>query len=193
LGDAPRAKSRPHVLGVDDAPFEKGQTGPVPVVAVMMEGADLVEAVAIGAFAVDGDDATGYLAGWIGGLRFRASLQAVLLGGITLAGLAVVDVRALAQRLSLPVLVATRRAPSDAELVAALTAAGLAARIPLVTGAPRAARLGDGLFVAQAGTTDAEAARLVSACLRKAQLPEPLRVAHLVGAALVRGESRGRV
>lgn len=192
MGVGAPPQGRPHVLGVDDAPFEKGQAGPVPVVAVMMEGADLVEAVAVGAFAVDGDDATGYLAGWIGSLRCRASLQAVLLGGITLAGLGVIDVRELAQRLARPVLVATRRAPADADLVAALAAAGLAERIPLVTRSPRAVRLGDGLFVAQAGATDAEAARLVTACLRKAQLPEPLRVAHIVGAALVRGESRGR-
>jgi len=192
-GDAVHEGARPHVLGVDDAPFEKRQQAPVPIVAVMMEGADLVESVAVSSFAVDGDDATGFLAGWLGSLRSRASLQAVLLGGITMAGLGVVDVAQLARRLDTPVLVATRREPSDAQLAEALGAAGLEQRVPIVERSPRATRVLDGLFVAQAGTTEDEAARLVRATLRKANLPEPLRVAHLIGRALVLGESRGRV
>ncbi len=187
------ANSRPHLLGIDDGPFEKHQREPVPVVAVLMEGADLVESVARSAFPVDGDDATGFLATWVGGLRSLASAQALLLGGITLAGLGVVDVPELARRLEKPVLVATRRAPGDEPLAGALRSAGLEERIPIVERSPRARRHGDGLFVAQAGCSEDEARRLVAACLRKAQLPEPLRVAHLVARALVLGESRGRV
>ncbi len=34
---------RPHVLGIDDAPFHKDQSQDVPIVGVMMEGATLVE------------------------------------------------------------------------------------------------------------------------------------------------------
>ena len=192
-GSAVQEGARPHVLGVDDAPFEKRQQAPVPIVAVMMEGADLVESVAVSSFAVDGDDVTGFLAAWLGDLRSRASLQAVLLGGITMAGLGVVDVTQLARRLDTPVLVATRREPSDAQLAEALGAAGLEQRVPIVERSPRATRVLDGLFVAQAGTTEDEAARLVRATLRKANLPETLRVAHLIGRALVLGESRGRV
>ncbi len=185
-------KPRPHLLGIDDGPFEKHQPDPVPIVAVMMEGADLVETVALGSFPVDGDDATGFLAAWIGGLRGLASAQGLLLGGITLAGLGVVDVPALARRLSKPVLVATRRPPSDDPLVQALRTAGLEERIPIVERSPRARRIADGLFLACAGCTEHEANELVAACLRKASFPEPLRVAHLVARALVLGESRGR-
>ena len=46
-----------------------------------MEGADRIESVAMGEFPVDGEDAAGYLAGWIGGLRTRPALQGVILGG----------------------------------------------------------------------------------------------------------------
>jgi endonuclease V-like protein UPF0215 family len=187
------SKIRPHVLGIDDAPFEKGQRTPVPIVGVMMEGADLVESVAVTSFGVDGDDVTGFLAGWLGGLRMWTSLQAVLLGGITLAGLGVVDVPELARRIERPVLVVTRRRPGNEPLIEALRSAGLSARIAVVERSPRAARVDDGLYVAHAGTTPGEAARLARATLRKANLPEPLRVAHLMGRALVLGESRGRV
>ena len=180
------------MLGIDDAPFEKGQSRPVPIVGVAMEGADLVESVAVGAFPVDGDGATAYLANWVAGLRAHASLQAVMLGGITIAGLGVVDVEDLARRLGAPVLVATRRRPSDAQLSQALRAAGLSERIAIVLRAPRAARIGDGLHLACAGAAPAEGARIALAALRKGRLPEPLRLSHLIARAIVTGESRGR-
>ena len=53
---------RPHVLGVDDGPFEKGVSQTVPLVGVTMEGSDLVETVAITEFPIDGEDVTGFLA-----------------------------------------------------------------------------------------------------------------------------------
>jgi endonuclease V-like protein UPF0215 family len=184
---------RPHVLGIDDAPFEKGQSHPVPIVGVMMEGADLVESVAVGEFSVDGEDATEFLCDWVTGLRSYASLQGIVLGGITIAGLGVVDVERLAGRTERPVLVVTRRRPTNDLLVEALRAAGFDERIAIVERSPRASRISDGLYVAHAGTDVASATRMVRATVRKAQLPEPLRVAHLVGRAIVVGESRGRV
>ena len=84
------ARERPHVLGIDDGPFEKRQREPVPIVGVMMEGADLVEVIAITGFPVDGAEATAFLAEWIRGLRLRPTLQGIALGGITIAGLGVV-------------------------------------------------------------------------------------------------------
>ena len=186
-------KQRPHVLGIDDAPFSKRQREPVPIVAVMMEGCDLVEGVAVSSFPVDGAGAADFLAEWVGGLRLHRSLQAVVLGGITIAGLGVVDVPALASRLQRPVLVATRRRPSDALLLQALRAAGLPERIPLVEGAPRAVRVSEGFYLACAGIESAAAEAIARGTLRKARLPEPLRVAHLIGSALASGASRGRV
>lgn len=185
--------SRFHVLGVDDAPFTKRVDPTVPVVAVLMEGHDLVEAIATTSFEVDGDNATDFIGGWIAGLRCRPSIQAVVLGGITIAGLGMVDLDGLASRLDLPVLAATRRDPARSELRRALLAAHLEARIPLLARSPAARLIDDGLYVAAAGIAEADAALLVRSTLGKSRLPEPLRVAHLIGRALVSGESHGRV
>ncbi len=184
---------RPHVLGIDDAPFEKSQAADVPLVGVMMEGATLVEGVAVGAFPVDGAGATDYLAAWIGGQRWHAALQAVVLGGITIAGLGLIDLRALAAKLETPVLAATRHETSTERLAHALRSAGLAERLPILERTPPARRAAPGLYIASAGIEVAEAKGLVRATLGKARLPEPLRVAHLIGAALVSGASKGKV
>jgi uncharacterized protein len=184
---------RPHVLGVDDAPFDKRQPGPVPIIGVAMEGNDLIESVALGEFPVDGDGATEYLATWIAGLRARPMIQAVILGGVTIAGLGIIDISTLAERLGVAVLVVTRHNPARSELDSALRAAGLLDRLGVLERIPPAYGLGEGLYLAHAGAPRVEAERLLVAALRKSKLPEPLRVAHLIGQAIVLRESRGRV
>lgn len=184
---------RPHVLGIDDAPFDKRQTRPVRVVGVLMEGNDLVEGVALSEFPVDGEDATGFLAEWIKSLRWAPAVQVVILGGITLAGLGVVDLEELAGRLGTPVCAVTRRETGKSRVAEALIAAGLAARLGIAHRSPRAMQVRPGLHVAFAGIDWARALPLIEATLRKSRMPEPLRLAHLIGSALERGQSRGRV
>ena len=184
---------RPHLLGIDEGPFEKGQSARVPLVAALCEGHDLLEAVARTEFPVDGAGATEFLIEWLATLRAFPSLQGVALGGITLAGLALVDVNALAEALRVPVLVVTRRAPDNARLRTALEAAGLLERFAIAERSPPAFRTDDGLYLAHAGTDASTALALLEASRGKAKLPEALRIAHLIATAVVRGESQGRV
>jgi endonuclease V-like protein UPF0215 family len=183
---------RPHVLGIDDGPFHKGQAHEVPIVAVMMEGAALVEGVAFATFPVDGDGVTEFLAGWIEGLRWKSALQAVVFGGATIAGLAIIDIRALTERLGVPCISVTRRRPSNAQVLRALASAHLSERGTQLDRLPPAVSVAPNLYLAFAGTTLARATAIVRATSLKSKLPEPLRVAHLVAAALKHGQSRGR-
>ena len=180
------------MLGIDDGPFDKGSGRPVPIVGVLTEGADLVEAVAVTEFPQDGDGVTDFLAHWIAGLRFASTLHAVVLGGITIAGLGVVEIEGLAAALHTPVIVVNRNRPENATLVEALRAAGLLARIALVEGTSPAWRSATGLHVAHAGAAPEAIERILAACRNKSLLPEPLRLAHLIAAAIGRGQSRGR-
>jgi endonuclease V-like protein UPF0215 family len=180
------------VLGIDDAPFRKGQDGEVPLVGVVMAGTTQVEGVTIRTFPVDGDGATGFLADWIGALRWSEVLQALLLGGVSIAGLGLVDLEDLTTRLGFPVLAVTRREPRPDALAHALRTAGVPERVPLLDRLPPARRWGEGIWLASAGTDDEDADAILRASIGRARLPEPLRIAHLIGAALVMGESKGR-
>ena len=115
-----------------------------------------------------------------------------MLGGITIAGLGVVDALQLSQRIGLPVVITNRRAPSDAPLHRALASAGLSERIPIVDRSPPAFRVTSGLYVAQAGGDRQWAEKLIRATRAKSELPEPLRLAHMIARAVASGESRGR-
>jgi uncharacterized protein len=184
---------RPHILGIDDGPFDKRQKRPVRIVGVLMEGNDLVEGMALTEFPVDGPDATEFLADWIKGLRWEPTLHAAVLGGITLAGLGLVDLDELASQIGVPVLAATRRETAKSRIGEALTAAGLTDRMPIVRRSPPSVRVRPGLYMAFAGTDRAQVVALIEATLLKSRMPEPLRLAHLIASALERGQSRGRV
>lgn len=183
---------RPHVLGIDDGPFVVGASADVPLVGVMTEGPDLVEAIAVTRFPVDGDGVTTFLATWVTGLRLHPALQAIVLGGVTIAGLGVVDLGALAERTALPVIAVSRRDPREHRVAAALRAAGLAERIAILERTPMAFAGPAGLHLAATGTTPEHATAIVAACLGKANVPEPLRLAHMIARAVTDGESRGR-
>ena len=184
---------RPHLIGIDDGPFEKGADPVTPIVGVVMEASDLVEGVAMTSFPIDGAGVTDFLAGWIQGLRFRPGLQGIALGGITIAGLAVVDIERLSETLGLPVLVLNRKDPRQHRLAGALESAGLADRLEVVDRTPASLPVSNGLYLACAGISAEDGARLIDASRRKGEMPEPLRLAHLIASAVVRGESRGRV
>ncbi|MEE8582202.1 MAG: DUF99 family protein, partial [Myxococcota bacterium] len=136
--------------------------------------------------------ATDFLLEWVQSLRCRPALQGVFLGGITIAGLGVVDIVALSEGLGLPVLAVNRRDPVHHRLADALSAAGLEERLSVVERAPESFAVGGHLWVAAAGIERGLAVRLVRRSQRKSELPEPLRLAHLIARAFVRGESRGR-
>jgi hypothetical protein len=181
------------VLGIDDGPFEKYAPGArAPIVGVMMEGHDLVEAVAVTDFAVDGDGVTIFLADWIRARRFAPALHGVLFGGITLAGLAVLDSELLARELGAPVVVVNRKGRTNEPLRDALERAGLAERVSVVERSAPSFSLPGGLHASIAGGTVELAAELVARTRAKSDLPEPLRLAHLFAHAIARGESRGR-
>ncbi len=186
---------RPHLLGIDDGPFDKWSTREVVIAGVMVEGPDRVENVALTRFPVDGSDVSPFLARWIASLRFAPSVQGVVFGGITIAGLAVIDIDALADALASPVIVVNRKNPACSRLEEALDAAPLddrAARKAIARRTPPATRLGTGIYVSCAGIPIERALAWVERCRNKSEFPEALRVAHLIAQAAASGESRGR-
>ena len=178
---------RPHVFGIDDGPFDVHDGAETPIVGVMTEGADLVEAVAVTRFPVDGDEVTSFLATWVMKLRLHPALQAIVLGGITIAGLGVVDLASLAEQTGVPTIAVSRRDPRGHRVADALRAAGFDARLAVVERTPPAFASPTGLYVACAGATPEVAVALIGACLGKANVPEPLRLAHMIARAIAVG------
>ncbi|HRP96216.1 MAG TPA: DUF99 family protein [Rhodocyclaceae bacterium] len=187
-----RGEFTPHVIGFDDAPFDRTHRGDVVVVGAVFAGSRL-DGVLSGRVRRDGANATRVLAGLVRGSRFYPQLHAVLLQGITLAGFNVVDVHGLHAELGVPVLVVSRRRPDMAAIRRALLehVRGGARKWRLIEAAGPVQPIG-ALYVQCAGMDLHDAQRLIDALCPHSRVPEPLRVAHIIAGGLTRGESRGR-
>ncbi len=181
-----------HVVGFDDAPFERGHRGDVPVIGAVFAGGRL-EGVLSTKVRRDGTNATTRLAECLAGARFRPQLQAILLQGIALAGFNVVDLEGLHRDTGLPVLVVARRAPDLRAIRRALLdhVPGGARKWRLIEAAGPMEPL-SGVHVQRCGLSLAEAEGLLVALQIHGRLPEPLRVAHLIAGGVTTGESRHR-
>jgi endonuclease V-like protein UPF0215 family len=182
-----------HIVGFDDAPFEREHRGDVPIVGAVYAGLRL-EGVLTGSVRRDGANATHRLTALVDGSKFARQLQLVMLQGVALAGFNVVDLHGLSEALELPVLVVVRKRPRLDRVRSAL--------LTRVQGGTRKwaliERLGPaeplaGVYVQRVGITRSEAARVIQRTAVNGSIPEPLRTAHLIAGALVRGQSRGRV
>ena len=181
-----------HVVGFDDAPFDRDARGDVAVIGVVFAGLRL-EGVLRGDVRRDGANATRTLVDLVGRSKFSPQLQLVLLQGIALAGFNVVDLDALHDETGLPIVVVSRRRPQLEKIRSALLAnvRGGKGKWALLERAGPMERSGS-VYMQRRGISADDAARTISALAVHGNIPEPLRVAHLIGGGITSGQSRGR-
>jgi endonuclease V-like protein UPF0215 family len=181
-----------NVVGIDDAPFARESEDRVPIVGAVFAGRRF-DGVLIGSVERDGSDATAAIAETIRASRFYEHIQAVLLQGIAVAGFNVIDLQRLHDELGRPLLVVARRAPDlDRIRETLLTHVRDGARKWQLIEAAGVMEPLAGVFVQRTGMTRSQALSLIERLALHGRIPEPLRVAHLIAGALVRGASRGR-
>ncbi len=187
-------KAQARILGVDDGPFRFTDEF-VPVVGVVVRAPSYVEAVLTTRVHVDGTDATDVLADAIRRSRYFEGLGLVLLDGAALGGFNVVDVDALHAATDLPVATVTRRRPDPAAIEKALRPRfpDWERRLEVLRRRPllKVETEHNPLYATVAGMEPHELKEAVKRCTVRGALPEPIRIAHLVATAIVRGESKG--
>jgi len=188
-----KAKSR--FLGIDDAPFRFSDES-VPVIGVVVQAPSYIEGVLTTLAEVDGHDATDRIASMVRASRYRAGLAMVLIDGTAVGGFNVIDVDALKEAVGRPIVTVTRRKPNLVAIETALRRRfdDWDERLELIRRHPvEAIRTRAGtVWVTYVGTKRADVQEALSLTTVRGVLPEPLRVAHLIAAGIVRGESRGR-
>lgn len=182
----------PRVVGFDDAPFDKRHDTMVDIAGVVCAGTRL-EGLLWGRATRDGTDATDVLAAMLLGSKFHAQVHLVLLDGIAIGGLNVVDLPGLAARVARPCVAVMRRAPDLAAVDA------VAARLPDAEHRRALLRAAGPVHVSPAGVPfqvageDPETiGRALAVLTDRGRVPEALRLAHLVGAAVKTGQSGRR-
>ncbi len=185
-------RSLSNVVGFDDSPFDLEHRGDVRVVGAVCARTRL-DGVLSTTVRRDGSNATDRLIEVVRTSRFQAHIRAVLLQGIALAGFNVVDLERLGEALGIPVLVVVRKQPRLQMVKDALLerTAGGAEKWRLIEKHGPLERCG-ALWIQRVGLTLREAAELLAATTSHGNIPEPLRLAHIIAGGVERGASRGR-
>jgi endonuclease V-like protein UPF0215 family len=178
------------VLGVDDGVFTPHVPGLVPVVGVVFRGGYWVEGVMCTGVLVDGFDTTEKIAAMVTGSPHFTQLRVVMLNGITFGGFNVVDMKALNAAVGLPVVAVTREKPDLQSIREALEhlprseerwkAVVNAGEVAEVSTRNRAEKI----YLHVAGVGLADASRVVRLTSTRSNIPECLRVAHLIASGI---------
>lgn len=187
----PAAGRTLRVIGFDDVPWRHRRTAAVGVVGAVCAGTRF-EGMVFGHVRRDGWRATSALEALLLHGKFLPQIHLVLLDGIALGGFNVVDLPRLARTLRRPCVAVMRRLPDlPAMERAARRLPRPAARLALLR---RAGPIHvSGPFVYQVcGADPREAAAALERLTDTGNVPEALRLAHLIGGALAYGQSGRR-
>ena len=187
-------KAHVRVLGIDDSPF-KFRDERALVVGALVRVPNYLEGVMRTEVEVDGTDATDKLVEMVLRSRYRDQIEAMMLDGIALAGFNVVDIEGLHSSTGIPVITVTREKPDLEKMRDALrkhfpdweSRFEMVSRLEL-----RKVRTEHRpVYVSSVGGEGREMDALVSSATVRGKVPEPIRIAHLMASAMVRGESYG--
>jgi len=179
------------VIGIDDASFDKFKDKQTLAIGVIFRGGNFLDGIVSISVDVDGDDATDQLAKMIIGSKFKSQLRCILLDGIAVGGFNVIDIHELSEKTRLPVIVVVRNYPDFEKIFAALEKLGFGAKKILIKKAGNPIRIGK-VHVQLCGISLEKAREIMQLTCTRADVPEPIRVAHLIGQGIRYGESKGR-
>ena len=197
---APKKQIR--IIGIDDTAHKKKQKNPVLVIGAIFRGGEYMDNMLSTFVKVDGNDATAKIAEMINKSRAKGSLRVIMLDGIALAGFNVIDIQLLHKKTKLPVIVVTRNMPDFNSIKKALKHfSDGGKRWNLIRKAGQVCKMEvkhrelakpAKIYFQFSGLSEQETRRILKLTIQHGVVPEPVRVAHIIGQGISLGESRGR-
>ncbi len=178
------------VLGVDDGVFKPHTRRLVPVVGVVFRGGYWLDGVMHTKIRVDGFEATEKIASMIMGSPHYKQLRVVMLNGITFAGFNVVDIKRLNSKTGLPVIAVTREKPNLEDIREAIEKLPRSQRRwEAVLNAGELYEVsfkgrGERVFMQISGISEGDARKILGLTSTRSNMPEALRVAHIIASGL---------
>jgi endonuclease V-like protein UPF0215 family len=184
-------KPQIRILGIDDASHNRNKDKEVIVIGTVFRGGDFLDGVLTTKVKVDGNDATKKIAEMINNSKFKVQLRAIMIDGIAVAGFNVIGIQELSRKTKLPVIVVMRGYPDLKKIKNALIYLKMKNKIKLIEKAGRIYPFNK-IHFQYYGIKKTGAEQILKISIKHADIPEPIRVAHLIGQGLVFGESKGR-
>lgn len=186
-------KNEIRILGLDDASYSK-EDKKVLVVGVIYRGGSYIDGLLAFSVKKDGSDATEKLIEAINKSKHKAQLQYIMVKGITLAGFNFFDIKEIYEKTKMPVIVVMRRKPNMKKFIFTFEKIN-----PIgINAIKNAGRIEEiiinrkKIYVQRIGLEIEDLKKILEITCLHANIPEPLRVSHIIATGIVRGEGKGR-
>ncbi len=188
-------KPQVRVLGIDDAAFEFGDDR-TRIIGVVTRSPAYVEGVMMSEITIDGMDSTDAIIKMVNASRYKRQLRLIMIDGAALGGFNVVDMSRVWKDTGIPVATITRYEPDFEEIEKALKShfSDWEERLELMRTGNLAKLETDNkpIWVDSVGIEPDKLKETIANATVRGALPEAIRLAHLIGTAMVKGESHGR-
>jgi endonuclease V-like protein UPF0215 family len=180
------------MVGIDDGAFIPHTKGVADVVGVVYRGGYWFEGIMRAEIAIDGLDATEKIADMILSSPYYGELRVAVLDGVTFAGFNVVDIKKLYRKLALPVVAVVREKPDMEDIRSALeNLPDFEVRWQAMENAGKIMEVKTResetlVYMHVAGILQADAEKIMEKTSTRSNIPEALRVAHLIASGLTR-------
>ncbi len=178
------------IVGVDDGFFIPHTRGKCDVIGVVLRGGYWLDGVMRTQIEIDGMDATEKIGGMITSSPHFGQLRVVMLDGVTFAGFNVVDTSQLHELVDLPIIAVTREKPDFDDIKKALENLPFSeARWKAIANAKDIKKVSTRngkhvVYIQVVGIELGIAMRIVRGTATRSNVPEALRVAHLIASGL---------
>ncbi len=182
------------ILGVDDAPFPPHTKNNVMLIGTIFRGGTWLDGVLRTYIKGDGIDSTAKIIKMVNDSRHKDQIGVIMLDGITFGGFNIVNINEIFDKTGIPLIVIMRKFPNFEKIKKALMRfEDCKERWALIqeTGTVYKIENKEPLYIQICGIDLEDAREIVDIATTRSAIPEPIRVAHLIGAGVVTGESKG--
>jgi len=185
-------KSQIRILAIDDSPLIHEK---VMIIGAFFRGGEQLDGILRGEIIKDGLDTTEVFTRMINDSKFHAQIRVILLDGITYAGFNPVDITSLFKETGVPVISFMRSCPDLEKIKLALSnLPDSEKRWEIIRRAGKIYKIkqDNPVYIQLCGLDKESAVKIIRMTSTHSNIPEPLRVAHLIATGVVLGESTGK-
>lgn len=183
------------ILGIDDSALISDD---ILIVGAFFRGGQWLDGVMRSRIRRDGMDATEKIAEMVTSSKHYGQIKVIMLDGVTYGGFNPVDIVSLYEGTKIPVIVIMREVPDFEKIKDALSnLPDTDGRFQVILRAGAITRTVskdalNPIFIQCAGIDAVKAGEVVRLSSTRSNVPEPLRVAHMIATGMICGESRGK-
>ncbi len=188
-------KDEIRILGIDDSALISDT---ITIVGAFFRGGLWLDGVLRSEITRDGMDSTERIISMVLKSKHFPQIRAIMLDGVTYGGFNPVDIVSLYERTQIPVIVLMRNIPDFEKIETALSYLPESKkRMRIIRKAGDISKVVtkdryNPVFIQCCGIDTSMAKIIVKITSTRSNIPEPLRVAHLIATGIVLGESRGK-